>query len=190
MTALDRRLRALVPVCLVSCLIWLAMTAPVYARGGCFASGTHILTPNGDRTIEQLQMGDRVLGLNLEHQQLEPESIGEIQVVDAPDYYVINDIITVTGSHPFYVQTETGLKLTRADALSVGDQLVGNVEPNPMAGTPVKSIHHHQEPITVYNLISVTPHHNFYAEGVLVHNKGGGGTATAAATTAAALVVN
>ena len=101
------------------------MTAPVYARGGCFASGTHILTTNGDRPIEELQIGDRVVGLDLDSQQLEIETVGDIQVVEASDYYVINDSITVTGSHPFYVQSETGLGLVRVEELSVGDRLIG-----------------------------------------------------------------
>ncbi|MEL6813675.1 MAG: polymorphic toxin-type HINT domain-containing protein [Cyanobacteria bacterium J06598_3] len=147
------------------------MTTPVHARGGCFASGTHILTTRGDITIEQLHVGDPVVGLNLENQQLETEHIGDIQVVEAPDYYVINDSITVTGFHPFYVQQEAGLRLVLVEDLSVGDQLIGEGEFSPI----VRSIRHYEEPITVYNLLSVTPHHNFFAEGVLVHNKGGGG---------------
>lgn len=147
------------------------MTAPAHARGGCFASGTHILTTNGDRTIEQLHVGDHVVGLNLESQRLEVETIGDIQVVEASDYYVINDSTTVTGTHPFYVQKETGLMLVLVEDLSVGDQLVSNGEANLI----VSSIYHHKKPISVYNLLSVTPHHNFYANGALVHNKGGGG---------------
>jgi uncharacterized membrane protein YgcG len=170
-TVLSKRLKAVVRLCLIVCLSWLAMTAPVYARGGCFASGTHILTPNGDRTIEQLHAGDHVIGLNLESQQQAVETIEDIQVVEVSDYYVINDSTTVTGSHPFYVQKETGLMLVRVEALSVGDQLIGNGGFNPL----VSSIYHYKKPMAVYNLISVTPYHNFYANGVLVHNKGGGG---------------
>ena len=171
MTVSYVRLKTALYLGLMTCLSWLLMTTPVSARGGCFASGTHILTPDGAITIEQLHVGDRIIGLNLENHQLEPESIGNIQVVESPEYYIINDTITVTGSHPFYVQTETGLKLTQVENLSIGDQLIGLDGFTPV----VSSIHHHSKPITVYNLISVTPHHNFYAEEVLVHNKGGGG---------------
>ena len=168
---LSKRLKTVVQFCLIVCLSWLMMTTPAHARGGCFASGTHILTANGDRTIEQLHVGDRVIGLNPENQELEEETIGDIQVVKASDYYVINDSIAVTGSHPFYVRQEIGLRLVRVEELSVGDQLVGNGETNPT----ISSIYHLEKPTLVYNLLSVTPHHNFYADGVLVHNKGGGG---------------
>jgi len=171
MTALAIRFKSFVRLGLIICFSWLVMTTPVHARGGCFASGTHILTTRGDITIEQLHVGDPVVGLNLENQQLETEHIGDIQVVEAPDYYVINDSITVTGFHPFYVQQEAGLRLVLVEDLSVGDQLIGEGEFSPI----VRSIRHYEEPITVYNLLSVTPHHNFFAEGVLVHNKGGGG---------------
>ncbi|MGL5927097.1 MAG: hypothetical protein ACRC32_29755, partial [Chroococcidiopsis sp.] len=36
------------------------------------------------------------------------------------------------------------------------------------------AIEHINQPITVYNLISINPQHNFYANKILVHNKGGG----------------
>ena len=85
-TVLFTGLKTVVRICLIVCLVWLAATAPVYARGGCFASGTHILTANGDRTIEQLHVGDRIIGLNLENQQLEVKTIGDIQIVEASDY--------------------------------------------------------------------------------------------------------
>ncbi|MCU0536892.1 MAG: hypothetical protein MUD14_23645, partial [Hydrococcus sp. Prado102] len=36
-----------------------------YARGGCFAGETVILTPDGEKAIAQLHQGDRIIGYNL-----------------------------------------------------------------------------------------------------------------------------
>ena len=74
----------------------------VYARGGCFSSGTSILTPAGHTPIEQLHPRDRITGLNFSTHQAEAEEIGDIQVILSPDYYLINSSIKVTGTHPFY----------------------------------------------------------------------------------------
>ncbi|MEM9088077.1 MAG: Hint domain-containing protein [Cyanobacteria bacterium P01_F01_bin.53] len=160
-------------------IIWLVFsfhTNAVYARGGCFSSGTSILTPAGHTPIEQLQPGDRITGLNFSTHQMEAEELGDIQVLHSPDYYLINGSIKVTETHPFYVQgtnlqQETEWSLTKVQDLKVGDALLGEND----AQVVVTSIDHIDEPLTVYNLLSVTPDHNFYAGGVLVHNKGGGG---------------
>ena len=142
-----------------------------YARGGCFASGTAILTVDGVKPIEKLHPGDTIISYNFTTQRPEIGNIGEIKEVSSPDYYLINHKIKVTGTHPFYIKTFTGVKLLKVQQLQLGEQLIGESGALPV----ISSIDYIKKPITVYNLISVNPNHNFYADGILVHNKGGGG---------------
>lgn len=140
-----------------------------YARGGCFGTSTRILTPSGYKYIEQLHQTDRIIGFNLHTRQIEDEEIGDVQMISSPDYYLINGKIKVTGTHPFYTRNSIGIELIEVRKLKLGDQLLG--ENNSQIF--ILSINHIKTPITVYNLLSTTPSHNFYADGVLVHNKGG-----------------
>ncbi|MEO1348056.1 MAG: Hint domain-containing protein [Cyanobacteria bacterium J06635_15] len=159
-------------ISLIALLLTLCLgTNFAYARGGCFSGDTNILTPAGYKPIEQLHKGDRIIGLNLATHQPEEEEIGDIQVVNAPDYFLINNSIKVTGTHPFYIKKGKELTLLQVQALSSGDQLL-KADNTP---TTISSVIHVNHPLKVYNLLSITPDHNFYAEGILVHNKGGGG---------------
>ncbi|BAY63353.1 hypothetical protein NIES22_34400 [Calothrix brevissima NIES-22] len=147
------------------------ITDSAYARGGCFAPGTAILTVDGVKAIEKLHPGDSIISYNFTKQSPEIGEISEIQVVSSPEYYVINHKIKVTATHPFYIKTATGVKLLQTQQLKLGDRLIGFAGDTPV----ISSIDYIQKPVTVYNLLSVNPNHNFYAEGILVHNKGGGG---------------
>ncbi|OWY65191.1 hypothetical protein B7486_43325 [cyanobacterium TDX16] len=141
------------------------------ARGGCLGEGTTISTPLGDKLIEQLHQGDRVISYNFATHHSEVGEIGEIQVLSSRDYFVINNTLKVTGTHPFYIQTSKGNNLVEVRKLKVGDRLLGE----DTATHIISAIEYINKHITVYNLISINPQHNFYANKILVHNKGGGG---------------
>ena len=125
-------------------LISLFVSEPAYSRGGggggCFAKGTLISTPKGNKQIEQLLKRDRLINYNF-------------------------------STHPFYIKTSGGIELTQVRDLHSGDRLIK--QDNSLVA--VDSIEHIYKSITVYNLVSINPNHNFYADGFLVHNKGGGG---------------
>lgn len=148
---------------------------PAYSRGGggggCFSGETLILTPDGNKAISRLHPQDLVIGYNFatKHQKL--GTIKDIKKIVAPNYYLINDRIQVTATHPFYVQTITGIRLIKVADLKQGDRLIDRDN----SLIDVFSIKYINKPLTVYNLISVEPNHNFYADRILVHNKGGGG---------------
>ena len=157
-------------------LISLFVSAPAYSRGGgggggCFAEGTSILTPEGNKQIEQLHSGDKVINYNFSTRSQDEGTIGKIEIIDSADYYLINNLIKVTGTHPFYIKTSEDIKLTQVRDLHSGDRLID--QDNSLVA--VDSIEHIYKSIAVYNLISINPNHNFYADGFLVHNKGGGG---------------
>ena len=110
------------------CFSFLAVE-PVYSRGGgggggCFSSETSILTPDGSKSIEQLHSGDRIINYNFSTHHQEPGIIGNIKIISSPDYYLINHQTRVTGTHPFYVQTSKGIKLTKVQNLKQGDRLI------------------------------------------------------------------
>lgn len=167
-----RKLTKLLSISLIISLFFtFCITDIAYARGGCFADGTVILTTQGNKPIEKLHQGDSIIGYNFTTHQAEVGNIGDIQVLSSPQYLLINSKIKVTETHPFYVKTSTGVKLEQAQKLKIGAKLIGEGE----SRVVISNIDYINENITVYNLISVSPNHNFYADGILVHNKGGGG---------------
>src|ERR1017187_4255257 len=70
-------------------------SAPAWARGGggCFEEGTPILTPNGEVPIEQLRVGDVVIGGRVE----------AIIRVEPEEYLEIGNGVRVTAEHPFQI---------------------------------------------------------------------------------------
>jgi hypothetical protein len=160
-----------IQVLLIAILIFCYNVDLALARGGCFLGNAKILAPSGDKSIADLRPGDRIIGYNFDARRTEVEKIGKIEVIRSPDYYRINESIEVTGTHPFYVKTSTKTSIVEVRQLSPNDILLGKGN----SDIVISKIEHINQPANVYNLISVTPNHNFYANGVLVHNKGGGG---------------
>lgn len=121
-----------------------------YARGGggCFVAGTSILTPSGERSIETLHQGDRVVSYNWDTQKTEAGIIGKIEIISAPEYLLIDRHIKVTPTHPFYVRTSQGIKLTEAQYLKIGDRLIKKKDFSSL----ISSIDRIREKNTVYNL--------------------------------------
>jgi predicted lipid-binding transport protein (Tim44 family) len=70
-------------------------TAPAWARGGggCFEEGTPILTPHGEAPIEQLRVGDVVVGGRVE----------AIICVEPEEYLEVGNGVRVTAEHPFQI---------------------------------------------------------------------------------------
>lgn len=101
---------------------------PAYSRGGggggCFSAGTLISTPEGDKPIEQLLSGDRVISYNFSTHHQERGTVGKIEIINSPDYYFINHQTRVTGTHPFYLQKDKRIKLTKVKNLHQGDILI------------------------------------------------------------------
>src|SRR5579862_228346 len=87
-TVLMNKLLALILACFLG-----GTTAWARGGGGCFEQGTLILTPNGEVPIEQLRIGDAVVGGRVE----------AILCVQPDEYLEVGNGMHVTAEHPFEI---------------------------------------------------------------------------------------
>lgn len=142
----------------------------VLARGGCFVGDTNILTPKGEVPVSQLKSGDSIISLNTTTKQKEVSQINNVSVYK-DSYYLINGTTKVTSTHPFYVIGDGEFHIVEVKDLKVGDKLFTDNNQT----TLINSIEVQNTPALVYNLEDVSPNNTYFANDLLVHNKGGGG---------------
>jgi hypothetical protein len=153
----------------------------------CFIKGTKILMANNsEKNIEDVKPGDKVIGYDLAEKKLAVETVTEMDSPIRNDYYDVTlsdgTIIGVTDEHPLYTE-EGGWRSINpkhtyeenhallVNELSIGDKVLKN------SGEYISivSITHKNGPIQAYNLKGVKGYNDYFADGVLAHNKGGGG---------------
>jgi hypothetical protein len=137
-----------------------------------------------EKNIEDVKVGDRVMGYDGKKQ------VGVVvNEMDAPvrdHYYDVTladgTVIGITDEHPLYTlegwksiapkhtaQENPNLKVK---AMKVGDKVLKDSA----SYVAIVSMTRYQGPVQAYNLKKVSGFNNFYADGVLAHNKGGGGS--------------
>ncbi|WP_414811802.1 polymorphic toxin-type HINT domain-containing protein, partial [Paenibacillus algorifonticola] len=92
----------------------------------CFTAGTKVLTDEGEKPIEEIEVGDKVLSKDDETGEVAyKEVVGLFQKQADEIYYVHigDEIIEVTGEHPFWLD---GKGWTFVKDLKVGDLLVSS----------------------------------------------------------------
>jgi len=135
----------------------------------CFKSGTKITLVNGDiKNIEDVVVGEEVLTYN------EESGINEIGIVGDLKQHEVNlvirltldneNVIVTTSEHPFFVEGKGWVKSIELQPLDVCKKVDGSE-------SLISTVEVLEETHTVYNLLSVSENHNFYANGILVHNK-------------------
>ena len=135
----------------------------------CFVAGTKISLPDGVyKNIEEINVGEEVLTLNESSNTIEIGIVGDLKS------HLVNDLIevifdgdtsiTTTPEHPFFVN---GKGYVEAKNLSINDTCIKD----DMVEIMIKEIKNHEKETVVYNLLSVTENHNFFANKILVHNK-------------------
>jgi hypothetical protein len=150
----------------------------------CFVKDTMIEMSDGNlKPIEEVKVGDFVMSYNETTNVVEEMEVTEVNspIHDDLVKYTLSDgtQIISTFDHPYYLQ---GLKLAsykpkwtneRYDTLmdvsqiNVGDKLI---KPN-RENLEIVSIEELERINTQTYIITVAQNHNFYANGVLVHNK-------------------
>lgn len=148
----------------------------------CFVSGTKITMANGTKkNIEDIEIGDVVLSLNEDTLELEKKEVYDIDTPIHSDMvtYELEDgtKITSTVDHPYYTHN---LELVSFDPeltneeydlhLEVSEIKVGDVLRKGDWGSEVVDIRPFNEETQTF-IISVEDNHNFFANGILVHNK-------------------
>jgi hypothetical protein len=142
----------------------------------CFVGGTPVALADGStKPIEQMQVGDQVLAYDELTGKVVPARVADtfIHTDVHKSLVAINGWLLATANHPFYVKGRS--EPVRADELQLGDELLvlddgpGKAEPG-LRSVKVASLEQLPPAKTVYN-IEVEGTHNFFAGGVLVHNK-------------------
>lgn len=141
--------------------------------GSCFVAGTPITMADGNaRPIESISVGDLVLAYDIATSRSVPARVTETFVhQNSADIVLVNGAIRATANHPFYV----GGDWVRADQLHVGDALLSldgmtTIQTGGFANSPVTALEALPMRATTYN-IEVEGQHNYFAAGLLVHNK-------------------
>lgn len=160
---------------------------PEFEINSCFVAGTKIIMSNGkQKEIENVRVGDKVLTFNIKTNTTE---VGEVENIATPNHtkFIIlnfeNGIEnTNTLDHPYYIKgkgwssyspemtkIKYGLavsKIMKGDIVLYYDRKLKKIKE-----TSIISLKLISKTQKTYNLDKVSKNHNFFANGVLVHNK-------------------
>jgi hypothetical protein len=141
----------------------------------CFVSGVRVDTPDGPRPIDELKPGDPVWSWDTETAALVTRAVVKTLRAHAQTLCRLEidgaTIAGVTPSHPFY-RADIGSFAALRDLPR--DAPLARLQDGALKTVSVSDLHitEHPEPRTpVFNLEVGGPEHNYFAEGVLVHNK-------------------
>lgn len=132
----------------------------------CFLAGTKILM--GDNTscpIENVKSGDKIISYDLERSEFRLSIVNKLIVHqnEPSGFYLINNHLKVTGSHRIWVKNKGWISVSN---LKIGDEVFTSDGKYITVRTKEKV----NGTFTVYNLSIQDRTHNFFAEGILVHN--------------------
>ena len=145
-------------------------------KSQCFAGDTLVSTEEGNRRIDEIKPGDKVLSYNTETGENEFQEVKNVSVskTDILVHIITDDgrDIETTMFHPFYVKNvknEDGTgEWKAASNLEAGDELL--TEDGKKVFVSEVRVEKLAEEITVYNLELDEVHTYYVAGGVLVHN--------------------
>ncbi|MFH2028336.1 MAG: hypothetical protein ABIJ08_04320, partial [Nanoarchaeota archaeon] len=155
---------------------------PTQISNSCFLAGTKITYLDGStKNIEDVKVGDSILSYNTDNNQYTNAVVLELESPIRNDYYIIkledNEILKITDEHPVYTQDGWASIVPEAtlhDAnlnvkkLNEKDKIL-NVNKR---WIKIKEITHIREKVQTYNLKHVSNTNTFFANDILVHNKG------------------
>lgn len=155
----------------------------------CFVAGTEVTLGNGDvKEIQNLVVGDEVMTFNESNEELETKKVLEVfnpERDDLVQYHLDNGtVLECTHDHPHYYKCKnTGEEgLASYDPLKTKlmhklDREVAGIEEGDllfdMDGTEIKIIKivPKDKEVTQTYIMTIEDNHNFFANGILTHNK-------------------
>ena len=150
-------------------LSFLSCSYELETESSCLKEGTKILTPQGDKLIETLSIGDKVISYDGTNKITNQITAIKKSKAKKTLKITLKNGITIEGTkeHPFFnVERQSYIKLSK---LKQGDSLqLINGGSNEIVLIEKKK---HPISIDIYDLSVKPPFHNYFAEGVLVHNK-------------------
>ena len=149
----------------------------------CFVAGTQVLLENGNtKNIEDIVIGDQVLSFDFKNNEIVASEVLNVlsrKVDKVVEYEFSNGTkLKATLDHPIYVidkgwcsySDELSNSLYKLDKpvekIKINDIVKFNNEESELVNIEV-----FDELNTVYNLSEIDKHHNYFANGVLVHNR-------------------
>jgi hypothetical protein len=144
-------------------------TSFIITHNWCFPAGTKItLSDNSLKNIEDVMVGENVLTYNEETGFNETGVVGDLKKHEVSSVIKLTfdgeKTIITTNEHPFFVKDKGWVK---ANELQSNDICKTDISED----IKILSVELLEETHTVYNLLSVSDNHNFYANNILVHNK-------------------
>lgn len=138
--------------------------------GSCFVAGTLVATPDGDVPIERLKIGHEVYCYDIENQRITRGTVSATMRHPRRQYLTLvradGSRLQVTKEHPIY-DTERRRFVAAEQALGIAPLLRTATGAEP---TSLLAIGNETGSADVFN-ITVTSQHNYFAGGLLVHNK-------------------
>ncbi|WP_226671325.1 polymorphic toxin-type HINT domain-containing protein [Metabacillus litoralis] len=133
----------------------------------CFSAGTKVLTDTGQKSIEEIDIGDQVLSKNDETGETAYKEVIGLFQKDTDEIYSLqigNEKMKVTAEHPFWLD-EKGW--TQVEELKIGDLLVTSDGQK----LPIENITKEKTEETVYNF-EVEGFRSYFVTnlGIWVHN--------------------
>jgi len=133
----------------------------------CFTAGTKVLTDEGEKPIEEIRVGDKVLAKDDETGEMAYKEVEWLFQRDVEETYNItvgDEVITTTDEHPFWI---VGKGWVEAQHLAVGDVLTTS-DGKELA---IENIEVKKEHKTVYNFM-VKDFHTYFVTnlGIWTHN--------------------
>jgi len=143
----------------------------IACMGGCFTAGTKIKRRKDDESfedvnIEDIKVDDIVKSYDTKNKEIVNKKVIETFVHENdPNGLILNDIIKTTTNHHFYSDG----KWVSGENLKIGDKILHIDDKEYIIES--KELSNYSS--TVYNF-EVEGTHNYFAEGLLAHNRRGG----------------
>jgi hypothetical protein len=134
----------------------------------CFTAGTTVLTEDGEKAIEDIKIGDKVLAKSDKTGEMfyqEVEWLFRKEINETYNITVNNQVITTTDEHPFWI---IGKGWVEARKLKIGDKLVTSDNSELI----INKIEVKKENVIVYNF-KVKDFHTYFVSNLHIwtHNK-------------------